>query len=209
MSNYYDETDEIFFNEELESEEEDDFMEEQEISQKLQKKDEEMEEEKLEISEDDYEEDKESEEIDSDSKQEMPELNKEESEDEDDKEYEDVCFVCRRPESKTGKQFKLPNNICVCNDCMHKTMDAVSQFDYQGMLNPNMMGQFGDLDLDKMQQQFPNISFVNITDLQGEGGIPNKQKLKKKKKRKNRSRLWILKIFRLPIKSRLSWMIIS
>lgn len=183
MSNYYDETDEIFFNEELESEEEDDFMEEQEISQKLQKKDEEMEEEKLEISEDDYEEDKESEEIDSDSKQEMPELSKEEAEYEDDKEYEDVCFVCRRPESKTGKQFKLPNNICVCNDCMHKTMDAVSQFDYQGMLNPNMMGQFGDVDLDKMQQQFPNISFVNITDLQGEGGIPNKQKLKKKKKK--------------------------
>lgn len=182
MSNYYDETDEIFFNEELESEEEDDFMEAQEISQKLHKKEEELEDEILEISEDDYEEEKELEETDSDLEQEMPELNKEEAEEEDDKEYEDVCFVCRRPESKTGKQFKLPNNICVCNDCMHKTMDAVSQFDYQGMLNPNMMGQFGDMDLDKMQQ-FPNISFVNITDLQGEGGIPNKQKLKKKKKK--------------------------
>lgn len=23
-------------------------------------------------------------------------------------EYEDVCFICRRPESKTGKMFKLP-----------------------------------------------------------------------------------------------------
>lgn len=51
------------------------------------------------------------------------------------KEYEDVCFICRRPESKAGKMFHLPNNICVCNDCMHKTMDAVSQYDYQGMLN--------------------------------------------------------------------------
>ena len=28
----------------------------------------------------------------------------------------------------------------------------------------------------------PNIRFLNISDLQGEGGIPNKQKLKKKKK---------------------------
>ena len=28
---------------------------------------------------------------------------------------------------------------------------------------------------------FPNISFVNLADLQGEGGIPNKQKLKRKK----------------------------
>ena len=53
----------------------------------------------------------------------------------DNKDYEDVCFVCRRPESKAGKMFKLPNNICVCNDCMHRTMETVSQFDYQGMLN--------------------------------------------------------------------------
>ena len=58
-------------------------------------------------------------------------------------EYEDVCFICRRPESKTGKMFKLPNNICVCNDCMHKTMDTVSQFDYQGMLNNNMFDNMG------------------------------------------------------------------
>ena len=93
-------------------------------------------------------------------------------------EYEDVCFICRRPESKAGKMFKLPNNITVCSDCMHKTMDTVSQFDYMGMLNnPSMMD-----DLNKsMGQGFPNIRFVNINDLQGEGGIPNKQRLKKKK----------------------------
>ncbi len=94
------------------------------------------------------------------------------------KDYEDVCFICRRPESKTGKMFRLPNNISVCNDCMHKTMDTVSQFDYQGMLNNPTFQQ----DLDNMSKQgFPNIRFVNISDLQGEGGIPNKQKLKKKK----------------------------
>lgn len=96
-------------------------------------------------------------------------------------EYEDVCFICRRPESKTGKMFKLPNNICVCNDCMHKTMDTVSQFDYQGMLNnPSFMG---DLNKSMSDKGFPNIRFVNISDLQGEGGIPNKQKLKKKKEK--------------------------
>ena len=44
----------------------------------------------------------------------------------DNAEYEDVCFICRRPESKAGKMFKLPNNICVCNDCMHKTMEPVA-----------------------------------------------------------------------------------
>lgn len=98
----------------------------------------------------------------------------------DNSEYEDVCFICRRPESKAGKMFKLPNNICVCGDCMHKTMDTVSQFDYQGMLNNSQfqqeMGEFA------RQNGFPNISFVNLADLQGDGGIPNKQKLKKKKK---------------------------
>lgn len=132
-------------------------------------------------------------------------------------EYEDVCFICRRPESKTGKMFKLPNNISVCNDCMHKTMETVGQFDYQGMLNnPFFMGQdfsnmnnlnsspqkdkgnTSDNTLDNPSENtgnkgannsnnpnnrrgFPNISFVNIADLQGEGGIPNKQKIKKKK----------------------------
>ena len=97
----------------------------------------------------------------------------------DNSEYEDVCFICRRPESKTGKMFKLPNNICVCNDCMHKTMETVSQFDYQGMLNnPNLQNE---LDQYTRQGGFPNISIVNLADLQGDGGIPNKQKLKKKK----------------------------
>ena len=96
-------------------------------------------------------------------------------------EYEDVCFVCRRPESKTGRMFKLPNNISVCNDCMHKTMETVSQFDYQGMLNnPNFQQ---DMEQFSRQNGFPNIRFVNMADLQGEGGIPNKQKLKKKKKK--------------------------
>lgn len=105
-------------------------------------------------------------------------------EDEDDSPYEDVCFVCRRPESVTGKQFKLPNNICVCNDCMHKTMDAVSQFDYQGMLDSSMLAQsMNQSDLSDLSKKFPNISFVNLADLQGDGGIPNKQKLKKKKKK--------------------------
>ncbi len=119
------------------------------------------------------------------------EAEKEEVEKKDDpeNEYEDVCFICRRPESKTGKMFKLPNHISVCNDCMHKTMDTVSQFDYQGMLNDPNLNDKVMRDLNKMNQDkgkgFPNISFVNLADLQGEGGIPNKQKLKKKKNKES------------------------
>ncbi len=94
--------------------------------------------------------------------------------------YEDVCFMCRRPEHVAGKMFKLPNHICVCNDCMHKTMDTVSQYDYQGMLNqPGMM--MTPEEFNSFQNRFPNITFMNLSDLHGQGGIPNKQKLKKKK----------------------------
>ena len=100
--------------------------------------------------------------------------------DESKPEFEDVCFVCRRPESKAGKMFHMPNNICICNDCMHKTMDAVSQFDYQGLLNnPNLMNELNK------NSGFPNIGFLNMDDLKNGGfnfggGIPNSQKIKKK-----------------------------
>ncbi len=54
-------------------------------------------------------------------------------------EYEDICMLCKRPESVTGKMFKLYQNVCLCNDCMHMTMDTMSQMDYmQGM--PAMYG---------------------------------------------------------------------
>lgn len=100
---------------------------------------------------------------------------------EEKKEYEDVCFICRRPESKAGKMYHLPNNICVCDDCMHRTMDAVSQYDYQGMLNnPELMNMLNNMNKDG---KYPNISFVNLADLQGNDGIPNKQKIKKKKEK--------------------------
>jgi len=55
-----------------------------------------------------------------------------------DRDYEDVCIICRRPESKAGRMFHLPGNITVCNDCMHMTMETVSHID-NGMF-PNMSG---------------------------------------------------------------------
>ena len=43
-----------------------------------------------------------------------------------DDEYEKYCFVCRRPESKTGKMITMMEGMYICPDCMQKTMDAVS-----------------------------------------------------------------------------------
>lgn len=119
-----------------------------------------------------------------------------EKKDEKESKYEDVCFICRRPESKAGKMYHLPNNICVCEDCMHRTMDAVSQYDYQGLLNnPQLMNMLNNMNKDG---KYPNISFVNLSDLQGTGGIPNKQKIKKKAKDKEKAQEPVFDIKNIP-----------
>ena len=85
-----------------------------------------------------------------------------------DTEYEDICYICRRPEHIAGKMIRIPNNICICQDCMQKTFDSMngSGFSMDDMMNMNM-------------GRIPNISMINLSDLQG--GLPNNQKLKKKK----------------------------
>lgn len=40
--------------------------------------------------------------------------------------------------------FHLPNHICICDDCMHSTMDTVSQMEKQGLLNADMMNQLNN-----------------------------------------------------------------
>ena len=68
--------------------------------------------------------------------------------------YEDICFICRRPESRAGKMFKMPGNMTICMDCMQKTMETVSQMDYQAMLNnPNFMNGFGTFMNPSMQEE--------------------------------------------------------
>ena len=86
-------------------------------------------------------------------------------------EYEKICFICHRPESIAGKMIDLPNNICVCGDCMQKSFDAMKggQIDYSQLLN------------------MPGVHFMNMSDL--EQSIPKQQKVKKKKKGEERKPL--------------------
>ncbi len=58
--------------------------------------------------------------------------------DQEEKEYEDICYICRRPESKTGKMFHLLNEVTICNDCMHSAMDSLNQI--PGFM-PNVVNQ--------------------------------------------------------------------
>ena len=85
--------------------------------------------------------------------------------------YEKVCFICRRPESVAGKMIELPNHICVCNDCMQKSFDAMNsgQIDYSQLMN------------------MPGVQVMNMADL--ENMIPKQQKVKKKKEGEERTPL--------------------
>ena len=38
----------------------------------------------------------------------------------DNNEYEDVCYICHRPERIAGKMINMPGGVCVCPDCMQK-----------------------------------------------------------------------------------------
>ena len=92
--------------------------------------------------------------------------------------HEDVCFICHRPESKAGKMVHLPQNICVCSDCMQKAFDTMNNgaFPYG-----DMMMNIRPEDLKNMTSNMPNISMINLSDLMNQQ-IPERQKIKKKKK---------------------------
>lgn len=125
-----------------------------------------------------------------------------------DDEYEKICYICKRPESKAGKMIVMPGNIYVCPDCMQRTLDTVSQTDFSqfhsATMDADLLQQiFGgekqpaatkepvNEDSDKPNEEnkgnhnngnnngFPNISFLNLADFPGMGG---RQKIKRKPK---------------------------
>ena len=114
--------------------------------------------------------------------------------DEKEPEYEDICYICRRPEHIAGKMIKIPNNICICQDCMQKTFDSMNQtgFSMDDMLNMNI-------------GKMPNISMINLSDLQGmQGFIPNNQKIKKKKPKEKKEPVLDIKKIPAPHKIKAS-----
>ena len=108
--------------------------------------------------------------------------------------YEDVCYICRRPESVAGKMIHIQPNLCICNDCMQKTFDSMSNGNFGNLGN---LGNISNMDFGNM----PNISMINLSDLTG--GIPNSQKLKKKKTKEEKKVEPILDIHSIPAPHRI------
>ena len=48
---------------------------------------------------------------------------------------EEICYICKRTESKAGKMLHLPPNITICNDCMEKTLNAFNTSPMSDYLN--------------------------------------------------------------------------
>lgn len=46
-------------------------------------------------------------------------------ENQEEEEYEKVCYVCRRPESKAGKMITMPPGIDICFDCMQNAFNTI------------------------------------------------------------------------------------
>ena len=91
-------------------------------------------------------------------------------------EFEKVCFLCRRPESKTGPMITLPQNIHICTECMQKSFDTMnnSTINYNDLMN-NM----------------PNISMIDLSSLPNQ--ISQKQRVKKKKKTEEKKKSFTMK----------------
>ncbi|MDE7435753.1 MAG: ATP-dependent Clp protease ATP-binding subunit ClpX [Lachnospiraceae bacterium] len=102
---------------------------------------------------------------------------------EQDKKYEDICYICRRPESVAGRMIKIPSNICICQDCMQRTFDTMNT---SGFPMGDMTGNGGT----------PNISMINLADLQG--FMPQSQKLKKKKPKTDKAAAPEIDIKKIP-----------
>lgn len=104
---------------------------------------------------------------------------------EDNSDYEDICYICRRPESKAGKMIKIPSNICICADCMQKTFDSMNHSGFP-------MGDLGNVG------GMPNISLVNLSDISNMNMVPKSQRLKKKKPKEEKKKAPVLDIKSIP-----------
>ena len=76
--------------------------------------------------------------------------------------YEKICYICRRTESKAGKMISMPGGLYVCPDCMQKTFDAINN---------------NDIDYNEIMKGIPNMPNMMGND------IPDRQKVKKKKEK--------------------------
>lgn len=117
----------------------------------------------------------------------------------DNDEYEKICYVCRRPESITGKMISMPNNMHVCPDCLQHSFDAInnSNINYDDIMKMMSGANFNGM----------NMFGTNMEDVE----VPKSQRLKKRKKNGKKEPIINLKEIPAPheIKARLDEYVIG
>ena len=78
-------------------------------------------------------------------------------------EYERYCYMCRRPESETGKLVSFVNGVFICPDCLNKAFESISHSPIRFFDMSNMPG------------------FDNLNEFMPNDDIPDSQKVKKRK----------------------------
>lgn len=86
-------------------------------------------------------------------------------------EYEKVCYICRRSESRAGKMISMPNNIYICADCMQRTFDSLNN---------------SGINYDDMMKNIPGMGNINFMFGDIQDNMTNKQKIKKKKEKEKK-----------------------
>jgi ATP-dependent Clp protease ATP-binding subunit ClpX len=77
-----------------------------------------------------------------------------------DKKPTEFCYMCHRPDNICGPLIKMAPGMGVCNECLQRTFDSMGSFGFGGGDNSK-----SNMDMNKM----PNISFLNLGSLFGEG----------------------------------------
>ncbi len=108
-------------------------------------------------------------------------------EEQDKDEYEKICYICHRPESKAGKMIELMNQITICPDCLQKSFNAMSTMDENSYR-----------ELMELSKKFPNMQMIHLSDMPEE--IPKRQRVKKKKSPEEAKKVFDIKSIPAPHK---------
>lgn len=90
----------------------------------------------------------------------------------EDREYEKICYICRRPEHIAGHMISMPGKMELCHDCMQRAFDSINS------------GHFDPGDLSNLP-----IMNLNLGDWNKINPVPISQKQKIKKKDKESGRI--------------------
>ena len=87
--------------------------------------------------------------------------------------YEKICYVCRRPESKAGEMITMPGGMNFCHECMQKAFDSISK---------------SGMDFSKLQNMpFMNMNLNDFAGMQMPNTeIPEKNRIRKRARQKTR-----------------------